>query len=146
MEVEHRPHKKLNLRNISHFANFCCKKFEFGLVHEKENITTHSTDALESIKHKHEEVKKILLSGLKTIHLKGIPYYAIINFFLKYTEMDQDFIFSGANSERKTLQIKVLSWVETGNGIVHVWKLNIISQTIQEAATVTCENIRNTCL
>ena len=70
MEVEHRPHKKLDVRNISHNANFCCKKFKFGLVH-KEEKTTHSTDALESIKHKHEEVKKILLSGLKTMHQKG---------------------------------------------------------------------------
>ena len=58
VDVEHRPHKKLDLRNISQNANFCCKKFEFGLVHEKENITTHRTDDLKTIEHKHEEVEK----------------------------------------------------------------------------------------
>ena len=81
---EHKPHKKLDLRNITHNANFCCKKFEFILVHEKE--------------------KNILMSGLKTMHQKGIPYYAIIHFYMKCTGMDQDFIFCGAGAERKTLK------------------------------------------
>ena len=43
--------------NITHKAKFSCKKFVFGLAHAKENITTHSTDTLGSIRHKHKEVK-----------------------------------------------------------------------------------------
>ena len=38
------------------------------------------------------------------MHQKGIPYYTIIHFYLKCTGMDQDFIFSGAGAERKTLK------------------------------------------
>ena len=74
------------------------------MVHKKENITTHSTDTLASIKHKHEEVKTLLLSGLETMYQKNIPYYAIVHLYLKCTGMNQDFIFSASGAERKTLK------------------------------------------
>ena len=75
VDVDHRPHKKLDLRNFSYNSMFSCKKFEFRLSHEKENITTHSTDDVGSIRHKHEEVKILLLDALnlKTLHKKSVP-------------------------------------------------------------------------
>ena len=67
VDMEHRPYKKLELRK--HF------------------------NALKFIKHKHEEVKKYILSGLKTMHQKAIPTtYAIIHFYMKYMGMDQNYI------------------------------------------------------
>ena len=57
VDVVHRPHKKLDVRNYSYSSRFTCKKFEFAFKQDKENITTHSTDSLASIRHKHEEVK-----------------------------------------------------------------------------------------
>ena len=73
VDVVHRPHKKLDLRNYSYSARYTCKKFEFGFRHEKENITTHSTDSVSSIRHKHEEVKQLLMEALHTLHEKNTP-------------------------------------------------------------------------
>ena len=73
VDVVHRPHKKLDLRNFSYHSRYCCKKFEFSLNHEKENRTIHNTDKLGSIRHKHEEVKVLLLGALKTLYEKNVP-------------------------------------------------------------------------
>ena len=80
MDVVHRPHKKLDLRNFSYNCRFSCKKFEFVLSHGKENITTHSTDE------------------------ENVPDYAIIHFYLHCSGMDEDFIFSGSGPNRRTLK------------------------------------------
>ena len=45
----------MDLRNNSTHKDFNCQKFEFGMIHERGNIMSHSTDPLEEIKHKHEE-------------------------------------------------------------------------------------------
>ena len=101
MDVEHRPYKQLDLRNISHHSESCCKKFEFGLAHKKENITTHSTKDPKSIKHRYEEVTKVLLDALKTMQLKGVHDFSTIHFYMKCTGMGQDFIFCDAGAKRK---------------------------------------------
>ena len=90
--------KKMDLRNISHHSTFSCrpKEFEFGLIFEKENITTHSSENPKTVQHKHDEVKKVLLDGLETMKKKGVPYYAIIHFYTRCTGMDADFIFCDA--------------------------------------------------
>ena len=82
VDVVHRPHKKLDLRNYFYSSRFTCKKFEFDFKQDKENITTHSTDTVAAIRHKHEEVKLLLLEALQEIHEKGTPDYAIIHFYL----------------------------------------------------------------
>ena len=53
------------------YVKFSCKKFEFGLTHEPEYITSHGSDNPKKVKHKHEEVKKILLEGLEAMKKKG---------------------------------------------------------------------------
>ena len=52
-----------HLRNSSTNSAFSGQKFEFGLSHPKENITTHSTDTSKEVKHKHEEVREVILEG-----------------------------------------------------------------------------------
>ena len=93
VDVDHRPHKKLDLRNYSYSAQYTCKKFEFGFRHEKENITTHSTDSVSSIRRKHEDVNLLILEALQTLHEKNTPDYAIIHFYLHCSGMNSDFIF-----------------------------------------------------
>ena len=55
--VKHVKHKRLDLRNNSTFSSFNCQKFEFAVVHPKENVTTHSTDTPQEERHKHKEVR-----------------------------------------------------------------------------------------
>ena len=62
-QVPFKTHKKLDLRNISRNSAFSCQKFEFGLSHPTENITTHSTDTPKEVKHKHEEVREVIKAG-----------------------------------------------------------------------------------
>ena len=57
--LKHVKHKRLDLRNNSTFKSFNCQKFEFAIVHNKENITTHSTDNPQEERHKHEEVRGV---------------------------------------------------------------------------------------
>ena len=45
------------------------------------------------------------------------------------------------NFVTKNVTNLICNWVETGNGMV--CKHNIVSQTMQEDSTGTCENIRN---
>ena len=133
VDVVHRPHKKLDLRNFSYHSRFFCKKFEFRLSHEKENITTHSTDEVGSIRHKYEEVKVLLLGALKTLREKNIPDYAIIHFYLHCTGMESDFIFSGTGPNRRTLK-----------QLLHGEHLDVIidrfAQMIQSGRDVTLDN------
>ena len=104
VDVVHRPHKKLDLRNYSYSARYTCKKFEFGFKHDTETITTHSTDSVASIRHKHEEVKILLLEALQTLHNKNTPDYAIIHFYLHCSGMESDFVFSGTGPNRRSLK------------------------------------------
>ena len=99
VDVVHRPHKKLDLRNYSYCSKFTCKKFEFGFKHDKENITTHSTDTVASIQHKQEEVKLLLLEALQTLDEKITPEYAVIHFYLQCSGMDSDFMFSDSGAQ-----------------------------------------------
>ena len=71
VDVEYRPHKKMDLRNVSNHSSLSYKKFELGLIYENENITTHSRENPKTVQHKHDEVKKVLLDGLKTMKKKG---------------------------------------------------------------------------
>ena len=133
VDVVHRPHKKLDLRNYSYSAQYTCKKFEFGFRHEKENITTHSTDSVASVRHKHEDVKELLMEALHALHEKNTPDYAIIHFYLHCSGMDSDFMFSGSGSARRTLK-----------KLLHGEDLDIIidrfAQMIQSGRNVTLDN------
>ena len=102
--VHHAKHKKLDLRNSSRHSAFRCQKFEFGLSHPTENITTHKTDTPKEVKHKHEEVREVILAGLEEMYERGVPDYAIIHFYLNCEGMDQTFMFIGAGPKRKTLK------------------------------------------
>ena len=102
--VHHAKHKKLDLRNCSTQSAFSCQKFEFGLSHPTENITSHSTDTPKEVKHEHEEVREVILAGLEEMYERGVPDYAIIHFYLNCEGMDQTFIFSGSGPRRKTLR------------------------------------------
>ena len=104
VDVVHRPHKNLDLRNYSYSSRFTCKKFEFGFKQDKENIMTHSTDTLASIRHKHKEVKLLLLEALQEIHKKGTPDYAIIHFYLHCAGMESDFMFSDSGAKPRSLK------------------------------------------
>ena len=103
-QVPFKAHKKLDVRNSSTHSAFSCQKFEFGLSHPTENITTHGTDTLKEVKHKHEEVREVILAGLEEMYTRGVPDYAIIHFYLNCEGMEQTFIFNGAGSKRKTLR------------------------------------------
>ena len=133
VDVVHRPHKKLDLRNYSYSSKFTCKKFEFVFNQDKENITTHSTDSTASIRHKHEEVKLLLLEALQTFHERNTPDYAIIHFYLHCSGMDSDFMFSGSGSARRTLK-----------QLLHGEDLDVIidrfAQMIQSGRNVTLDN------
>ena len=89
---------------MPYHSAFCHKKFEFGLVHKEENITTHSSEKPNTVQHKHDEVNKVLLNGLKQWRKGGIPDYAIIHSYMKCTGMDQDFIICDAGAKRKNVK------------------------------------------
>ena len=133
VDVEHRPHKKLDLRNYSYSARYTCKKFEFGFRHEKENITTHSTDSVASIRRKHEDVKDLLLEALQSLRDKNTPDYAIIHFYLHCAGMESDFVFSGTGPNRHSLK-----------QLLHGDHLDVIidrfAQMIQSGTDVTLDN------
>ena len=133
VDVVHRPHKKLDLRNYSYSSRFTCKKFEFGFKQDKENITTHSTDTVASIRHKHEEVKLLLLEALQEAHEQGTPDYAIIHFYLHCAGMDSDFTFSDSGAKRRSLK-----------QLLHGDHLDVIidrfAQMIQSGRDVTLDN------
>ena len=133
VDVDHRPHKKLDLRNYSYSERYTCKKFEFGFTHEKENITTHSTDSVASIRHKHEDVKELLMEALHTLREKHTPDYAIIHFYLHCSGMDSDFVFSGSGPNRRSLK-----------QLLHGDHLDVIidrfAQMIQSGRDVTLDN------
>ena len=42
--VNYVEYKRLDLRKNSRLNSFNCQKFEFAIVHNKENIATYSTD------------------------------------------------------------------------------------------------------
>ena len=126
-------HKKLDLRNYSYSARYTCKKFEFGFRHEKENITTHSTDSVSSIRRKHEDVKDVLLEALQSLREKNTPDYTIIHFYLHCAGMDSDFLFSGSGPNRRSLK-----------QLLHGDHLDVIidrfAQMIQSGRDVTLNN------
>ena len=104
VDVIHRPHQKIDLWNYSYSSWFTCKKFEFAFKQDKENITTHNTDSLASIRHKHDEVKLLLLEALQEVHEQGTPDYAIIHFYWHCAGMDSDFTFSDSGAKRRSLK------------------------------------------
>ena len=102
--VKHVKHKRLDLRNNSIFKSFNCQKFEFAIVHNKKDITTHSTDTPQEEKHKHQKVRELLHAGLEVMYERGISNYAVIHFYIHCEEMDKYLIFSGAGKERRKLK------------------------------------------
>ena len=133
MDVDHRPHKKLDLRNYSYSAQYTCKKFEFGFRHEKENITTHSTDSVSSIRRKHEDVKVVVLEALQSLREKNTPDYAIIHFYLHCAGMESDFVFSGTGPNRRSLK-------QLLNGDHLDVIIDRFAQMIQSGRDVTLDN------
>ena len=123
----------MDLRNCSTHSVFSCQKFEFGLSHPTENITTHSTDTPKEVKHKHEEVREVILAGLEELYERGIPDYAIIHFYLDCEGMEQTFIFNGAGSKRKTLR-----QLRFGNDLDEI--IDKFAQMIQSGKDVTLDN------
>ena len=115
VDVDHRPHKKLDLRNYAYSARYTCKKFEFGFSH------------------KHEEVKQLLMEALHTLHEKNTPDYAIIHFYLHCAGMESDFVFSGSGPNRRSLK-----------PLLHGDHLDVIidrfAQMIQSGRNVTLDN------
>ena len=79
VDVQLKKQEKNDLRNNSTHKDFNCQKFEFGLIHERGNIMSHSTNPLEEIKHKHE-VQEVLKYGLNEMYSRSVPDYAIIPF------------------------------------------------------------------
>jgi len=73
-------------------------------LHPKENVTTHSTDTPQGERHNLEEVREVLHSGLHEIYERGVPDYAVIHFYFHCERMHQDFVFTGAGKDRKTLK------------------------------------------
>ena len=131
--VHHAKHKKLDLRNCSTQSAFSCQKFEFGLSHPTENITTHSTDTPKEVKHKHEEVREVILEVLEEMHVRSVPDYAVIHFYLNCEGMDQTFIFSGSGPTRKTLK-QLRLWNDLDDII------DKFAQMIQSGRNVTLDN------
>ena len=131
--MHHAKHKKLDLRNNSVHEKFSCQKFEFGLSHPTENITSHSTDTPKEVKHKHEEVREVILEGLHEMHARGVPDYAVIDFYLNCEGMDQTFIFSGSGPKRKTLK-----QLRHGNDLEDI--IDKFAQMIQSGRNVTLDN------
>ena len=81
-EVLRRPFKKMDLSNIFHHDSFSCKNFEFGSTHELENIRSHGSNNPKEVKHKHEEVKNILLEGLETTTKKKVFLTVVLYIFI----------------------------------------------------------------
>ena len=131
--VHHQPTKKLDLRNSSRHSAFCCQKFEFGLIHDEENITAHASDTPKEVKQKYEEVKEVLESGLNELHQKDVPDYAIIHFYMNCEGMEQSFMLTGAGPHRKTLK-----QLRNGDGLDEI--IDKFAQMIQSGRNVTLDD------
>ena len=132
--VHHQPNKKLDMRNSSRHSAFSCQKFEFGLIHPEENITSHASDTPKEVKHKHEEVKEVIESGLNELHQRDVPDYAIINFYMNCEGMEQTFIFNGVGPHRKTLK-----QLRHGNDLDEI--IDKFAQMIQSGKNVSLDDL-----
>ena len=85
------------------------------------------------MKHKHEEVREVILAGLEEMHTRGVPDSAVIHFYLNCEGMEQTFIFNGTGSKRKTLR-----QLRFGNDLDDI--LDKFAQMIQRGRNVTLDN------